>query len=118
MNDDAFDFEKLVVYQKALKYVAYVYSITKVYPKEEQYSLVDQFRRAATSICLNTAEGSGGTKLEFKQFLKIARRSIRECVAITDISFQQGYIDVVIRKQVRASCLELSRMISGLLHSL
>lgn len=118
MTDDKFDFENLMVYQKALIYVDYVYRITKAYPKEEQYSLVDQFRRAATSTCLNIAEGSGGTKLEFKQFLKIARRSIRECVAITEISYRQGYLDAVARKQLRVYCLELSKMISGLLKSL
>ncbi len=92
MNEDKFDFEKLNVYQRALDYVDFVYRITKKFPKEEMFSLTDQFRRAATSICLNIAEGSGGTKPEFNQYLKISRRSVRECIAITEICFRQSYI--------------------------
>jgi four helix bundle protein len=66
MNEEQFDFENLKVYQKALDYVDFVYKITKTFPKEEMFSLSDQFRRAATSICLNIAEGSGGSKTELQ----------------------------------------------------
>jgi four helix bundle protein len=64
MSEEQFDFEKLTVYQRALEYVDFVYKTTKSFPKTELFSLTDQFRRAATSICLNIAEGSGGTKAE------------------------------------------------------
>jgi len=74
MRDESFDFESLKVYQRALEYVDFVYKTTKSFPKEEIFSLTDQFRRAATSICLNIAEGSGGTKAEFNQYLKIASK--------------------------------------------
>ncbi|MGE5808171.1 MAG: four helix bundle protein [Nitrospirota bacterium] len=85
MPGATFDFEKLIVYQKALDYVDVVYTITKTFPKQEMFSLTDQFRRAATSICLNIAEGSGGTKSEFNQYLKIARRSTRVHRSYRDI---------------------------------
>lgn len=58
MADALFDFEKLKVYQRALDYVDFFYSTSKKFPKEELFSLTDQFRRAATSICLNIAEGT------------------------------------------------------------
>jgi four helix bundle protein len=61
MPDAKFDFEKLIVYQRALGYVDFVYKITGTFPRQETFSLTDQFRRAAASICLNIAEGSGGT---------------------------------------------------------
>jgi four helix bundle protein len=118
MGDDRFDFEKLNVYQQALDYVDFVYTVTRKFPKEEMYSLTDQFRRAATSICLNIAEGSGGTKAEFTQYLKIARRSTRECIAITEICCRQSYIDGDIKKQSRMFCTEISKMLSGLVKSL
>lgn len=86
MHEEQFDFENLKVYQRGLEHVDFVYKITKTFPKEEMFSLTDQFRRAATSICLNIAEGSGGSKSEFNQYLKIARRSTRECIAISEIS--------------------------------
>jgi four helix bundle protein len=118
MDEERFDFENLKVYQKALEYVDFVYGVTKDFPKEEMFSLTDQFRRASISICLNVAEGSGGSKTEFNRFLKIARRSVRECVAITEISCRQKFIGDRVKQQSRSLCLELSKMINGLIKSL
>lgn len=115
---EMFDFEKLRVYQLALEFTDKIYQITKRYPSEERFGLTDQFRRAAVSIPLNIAEGSGGSKQEFKQYLKIARRSIRECIAVIDISFRQKYITSETRSELRAVCADMSRMLTGLLKSL
>jgi four helix bundle protein len=118
MSNDKFDFENLKVYQKALEYVDFVYKITKGFPKTEIFSLTDQFKRASISICLNVAEGSGGSKVEFNRFLKISRRSIRECIAITEIAYRQKFIINEIKEQSRSLCSELSKMITGLIKSL
>ncbi len=118
MSEDRFDFENLKVYQKSLEYIDFVYGITRDFPKDEVFSLTNQFRRASVSICLNIAEGSGGSKAEFNQFLKISRRSVRECVAVTEISFRRNFISTEGKKQSRGFCLELSRMLSGLMKSL
>ncbi|NWG04040.1 MAG: four helix bundle protein [Syntrophaceae bacterium] len=118
MNNQHFDFENSKVYQKALEYLDLVYKMTKKFPKAELFSLTDQFKRASISICLNIAEGSGGSKVEFNRFLKIARRSIRECVAITEISHRQEFIGNDLKEQSRSSRSELSKMITGLIKSL
>jgi four helix bundle protein len=95
-----------------------VYGITRDFPKEEIFSLTDQFKRASISICLNIAEGSGGSKIEFNRFLKIARRSVRECVSITEISYRQKFIDDKFKQRSRRFCVELSKMVNGLMKSL
>jgi len=118
MDEEKFDFENLRVYQKALESIDFVYEITETFPKAEVFSLTDQFKRASTSICLNIAEGSGGSKSEFNQFLKIARRSTRECVAITDISYKQKFMGDKARQQSRTFCSDLSKMLNGLIKSL
>lgn len=118
MEEEKFDFEKLIVYQKGLDYIDLVYQITGRFPKSEIFCLTDQFRRASSSICLNIAEGSGGSKAEFRQFLKIARRSARECVAITEVAFRQKYISQTERTKSRSFCLELSKMLNGLINSI
>ena len=117
MGEDRFDFENLKVYQKSLEYIDFIYEVTKNFPKDEVFSLTNQFRRASVSICLNIAEGSGGSKAEFNQFLKISRRSVRECVAVTEISFMRNFINTEDKKQSRRFCVELSRMLSGLMKS-
>lgn len=118
MNNQYFDFENLKVYQKSLEYVDLVYKTTKKFPKAELFSLTDQFKRASISICLNIAEGSGGSNVEFNRFLRIARRSIRECVAITEISYRQEFINNDLKEQLRSFCSELSKMTTGLIKSL
>jgi four helix bundle protein len=118
MEEAIFDFEKLRVYRKAIDFTGKVYKITGLFPVEERFCLIDQFRRAAVSIVLNIAEGSGGTKPEFKHFLKMARRSVRECVAILEISFLQKYITSETKQELRSDCADLSKMITGLLKSI
>lgn len=56
-----------------------VYKDTRVLPKEEQYGLLSQMRRAAVSIPSNIAEGSKrGTRKDYVQFLRIANGSAAE----------------------------------------
>ena len=50
-------FRELDVYQLAFKSAMKIYEITKSFPVEERYSLVDQIRRSSRSVCANLAEG-------------------------------------------------------------
>ena len=115
---EIFEFERLRVYQKALDFIDRVYEITRKFSPDEKFGLSDQFRRASVSIALNISEGSGGSKAEFKMFLKIARRSVRECVAVMEISFRQKYIDFQTKGNLRADCVDISKMLNGLLKAL
>ena len=47
----------LEVYQKAFDAAMRIFELSKSFPKEERYSLVDQTRRASRSVCANMAEG-------------------------------------------------------------
>ncbi|MBU1297762.1 MAG: four helix bundle protein [Bacteroidetes bacterium] len=68
--------------------------MTRTFPKEELYGLTSQFRRAADSIVLNIAEGSGCTsKKEFSQFLGYSIRSGFECIGCLDIALENKFIN-------------------------
>ncbi|MES2690705.1 MAG: four helix bundle protein [Bacteroidota bacterium] len=56
----AFQFENLLVWQKALEITEIVNRIANKFPKEETYVLAAQLKRAADSTALNIAEGSQG----------------------------------------------------------
>jgi four helix bundle protein len=116
--DEKFDFEDLLVYQKSLEFVDFIYKMTANLPERETYGLSDQFKRAAVSICLNIAEGSGGSKAEFQRFLIISRRSASECIAATEIAYRQGFISIDERMVSRERCREISKMPNGLLKSI
>jgi four helix bundle protein len=53
------NFKDLIVWQKSHALVLSAYKGTKKFPKEEQYNLTSQLRRAATSVPTNLAEGCG-----------------------------------------------------------
>ena len=86
-------FRKLVIWQKAMDLVENIYQLTKRFPAEELYGLTSQLRRAATSVALNIAEGSGtGSDSEFNRFLSIAHRSNYEVMCGFEIAKRLKYI--------------------------
>lgn len=116
--ENKFSFEDLLVYKKALDYVDCVYEWTQKFPSEEKFGLTGQFQRAAQSIALNIGEGSGGTKAEFRHFIKIARRSVRECVVCTTLARRRRYLSDKEELMSREMVVELSKMLSGLLKAI
>lgn len=76
-----YNFENLEVYKLANNLVSEIYNITKKFPKEENFILVSQIKRAAISVALNIAEGSSRTKKEFARFVEISLGSLIEVKA-------------------------------------
>ena len=88
-----FDHEKLDVYKVSIKFLVIVDAVVQELPRGQSY-LIDQLRRAATSICLNIAEGSGEySKSEKSRFYRMAKRSATECAAILEICQCNGLIE-------------------------
>ena len=50
-------FTDLIVYKKAFQLSMEIFEMTKSFPKEEKYSLIDQIRRSSRSVCSCLAEG-------------------------------------------------------------
>jgi four helix bundle protein len=89
----AFRFEGLEIFHAAVDFSARVHEMVKKFPSEERFDLTSQARRAANSIVLNIAEGSGRrTKKDFSHFLDMAIGSTFETVACFFIAERQSYI--------------------------
>jgi four helix bundle protein len=56
MGEKINSYKDLRVYQKAMDLAMEIFQLTKTFPKEEKYSLVDQIRRSSRSVCTNIAE--------------------------------------------------------------
>lgn len=73
-------FTDLHVWQEGHKLVLVIYTVTKSFPKEEQFGLTNQLRRACVSVTSNIiAEGfSRGSYKEKLQFYSMALGSLTE----------------------------------------
>ena len=108
-------FRKLAVWTKTIDFIEKLYKITEKFPAKELYGLTSQLRRAATSIALNIAEGSGsGSDNEFNRFLNIALRSSYEVVCGLEIAKRLKFVSEEEFKLLINDCDELSAMIFGL----
>ncbi len=111
-----YKFERLRVYEDSLSLVEEIYKLTKLIPKTETFALVDQIKRASTSIVLNIAEGSGSDSDKgFKNFLRIALKSLYETVACLKLVNRLFKINTEIYLQ---KCELVGRELNGLIKSL
>lgn len=113
--DKKYDYTQLDVYKESKALVMMVYALLKQFPKEEQYALCDQLRRAVISIPSNIAEGSGRrSSKEQVHFLEIAYGSLREVCCQMDIACDLGYINKDEFGRVSLQSNKIGAMISGL----
>lgn len=111
-------YKDLIVWQKSIELVVFVYALTGDFPKEETYGLSSQMKRAGVSIPSNIAEGSRrGTAKDFKQFLSIAYGSASELETQLEIAKRLGFGKETKRIQLAASLEEVLRMLNGMLKS-
>ncbi len=96
-----FRFEKLEIWKEANSYADEIYKITRDFPKEEVFSLVDQMRRSANSIAANIAEGSASSSVkDFKNYLLISIKSTYENASHLQRAMSLGYIAEIERKRL------------------
>ena len=109
-------FRQLNVYIKAKELVARVYELLKKFPKEEQYALCDQLRRAVVSIPSNIAEGCGReTQKDQTHFLNIAYGSLMEIYSQLDVACDLGYITNKEFEQMEVMVNDEAKMLVGMI---
>ena len=78
---------------KAHALVLSVYKETNGFPKSEQFNLISQLRRSATSIPTNLAEGCGKySQSDFANYLQIALGSSNEVDYLLLLAHELGYL--------------------------
>ncbi len=86
MNKDnstfhTYSFEKLEVWQLGRQLKKELYILTSNFPKDERFGYISQMRRAASSITVNLAEGSGrASNMDKAHFTNISYSSALELV--------------------------------------
>jgi four helix bundle protein len=112
------EFRKLRVYRAALLLTKDIRQLTRAFPKDELYGLTAQCRKAAHSIVLNIAEGSGrGSDRDFVRFLNYALGSSYECIACLDIALTNDYVGETERQAILQELDRINSMLVGLMRS-
>lgn len=112
-------FEELEVWKKAHQLTLDVYKLTDSFPFKERNRLSDQLCRASSSVAANIVEGRGRKTIkEYIQFLYISRGSLEETKYHLLLSKDLGYISIDRYNCFMESCIEIGKMLNGLIKSL
>ena len=109
-------FRDLIVWQRGHELVLLTYKITRSFPKEEQFSLMPQMRRAAISVTANIAEGFGRYQHKDREhFYVMASGSLVELENHYQIAFDLKYLDKKLRMQTEDLINQTGKLLNALL---
>ena len=112
------DHKKLRAFELADDLVFAVYASTKSFPREEQFGLTAQIRRAAVSVPSNIVEGCArNTEADFLHFLDMAYSSAREVEYQISLARRLGYLSDKDFQCLNAKCEEAAKILNGLIRS-
>ncbi len=110
-----FNYRKLIVYSKSKDLVKSTYSLLKKFPKEEQYALCDQIRRAVISVPSNIVEGNArASEKEKARFFDIAYGSLMESLCQLEIAKELHYINNEELINIELQVQEIAKLLSAL----
>src|SRR6266403_4077273 len=107
----------LIVYQKAITLTMRVFELSKLFPREETYSLTDQVRRSSRSVCANLAEAWRKRRYEaaFISKLSDAEGEAAETQVHLEFAFHHPYVSrdefLSVDDAYEKICAQIVRMI-------
>jgi len=118
-DEFVFPFERLEVWQLAVKFADFILGLLESFPANKHFRLISQMEAAASSIAQNIAEGKGRQyKKEFIQFLYIAEGSVFEVLTLTEIFKRRNLFDEKHAIDIRKQAEIIDRKLHGLINSL
>jgi four helix bundle protein len=107
---------KLNVFQFSKSLALECYKVTKLFPNEEKFAMVQQIRRAELSVHLNIAEGCSRKSMnERKRYFEIARGSVIEIDTAIDIAYELSYVSVDQLQPLGNNIIQTFKLLSGLI---
>ncbi len=95
-----------------------IYKMTSSFPREEKFGIIDQLRRAASSVTANIAEGFGRFHYQDKnRFYYQARGSQSEVMNFLILAKDLEFIDSREYERVSDLLLQGGRVLNGLIRA-
>ncbi|MBL7875786.1 MAG: four helix bundle protein [Cyclobacteriaceae bacterium] len=112
-------YRDLIVYQKAFALAMKLFHITKKFPKEEKYALVDQIRRSSRSVCSCIAEAYRKRKYQayFVNKISDADGENSETIVWLEFSLACDYIVTEEAQELELLAEEVGRMLNSMIES-
>jgi four helix bundle protein len=111
--------KKLKVWQETHKLVLEIYKLTASFPQSEIYGLVNQLKRAASSVPANIVEGqSRNTTKDYLHFLYNSRGSLEEVRYFLLLARDLGFLSADSYEVIEKGYESASKMLNGLIKSL
>ena len=113
------NYRDLDVWKRSMDLMVDVYALTRQFPRSELYGLIDQIRRAASSVPANIAEGNGRLyRREYAHHVSIARGSVEELSTFLEIAQRLGYVTEAQVAPLIKRAEDISRMLLMLMRAL
>ena len=112
-------FRDLIVYKKSYKLALDIFEMTKVFPKEEKFSLTDQIRRSSRSIPANIAE-SWAKRIYIKAFVNKISDALGEeyeTEVWLDYSRDSKYINILKHEEILKKYDEVRKMLISMINN-
>jgi four helix bundle protein len=95
-------YKDLRVYQNAIEAAMEIFEITKKFPPEEKYSMVDQYRRASRSVCANIAEAWRKRRYRAAFIAKLSDSESEACETQVwnEFAFRCSYVDQETKQRI------------------
>ncbi len=108
-------YRELDAWKKSMDLAEKIYEITKKFPKEEQFGLTSQLRRAAVSIPSNIAEGfRRKSNAEFARFLTYSYGSGAELETQIELCIRIKVLSQMRAREVQGLLNDVMRILNGL----
>src|SRR5438128_9483712 len=109
----------LIVYQKAYALAMDVFKVSKRFPAEEKYSLIDQIRRSSRSVCTNLREAWAKRRYEahFVSKLTDADGENAETETWLDFACDCGYLPQADHAQFVERSHEVGAMLGSMINN-
>jgi four helix bundle protein len=115
--NEVISYRDLDVWQQSRTLVKDIYQLTKDFPKEEQFGLTNQLRRAAVSIPSNIAEGCGRNHFKDSiQFFFVARGSLYEVETQLIVASDLEYISKEILTSTSQQVTRCKKLLNGFIN--